>query len=274
MLASPERVAGRSAWRSTSSRSFAAPGFRKRRFSATRPIAAARRAAKAATSSVVCRVRTCPRAACSRPTWIRCPCASAYGRSCARFVVPADKTTALGADDRAGATAILVAALEIARRRLPHPPLVFLWTVQEELGLHGARFASLAMLGRPKLAFNFDGGSPETRGHWRHRRLPDADPRARGGQPCRGPPPRRAPAPLPSLRWPWPSFNRQGWHGLVTRNGGCGTSNIGVIRGGSATNVVTPEVELHAEARSHDPAFRGRIVEAIRRLSSGGPVGA
>ncbi len=39
-----------------------------------------------------------------------------------------------------------------------HGPLTFLWTVQEEVGLYGARFCSLAMLGRPKLAFNFDGG--------------------------------------------------------------------------------------------------------------------
>jgi tripeptide aminopeptidase len=38
---------------------------------------------------------------------------------------------------------------------------------------------------------------------------------------------------------------------------------VGVIRGGDATNVVTDRVHLRAEARSHDPAFRQRIVQEI-----------
>jgi tripeptide aminopeptidase len=40
---------------------------------------------------------------------------------------------------------------------------------------------------------------------------------------------------------------------------------VGTIHGGDATNVVTPEVTLRAEARSHNPAFRRRIVRAIER---------
>jgi tripeptide aminopeptidase len=54
-----------------------------------------------------------------------------------------------------------------------------------------------------------------------------------------------------------------GWHGLIVKGKKTGTSNIGVIRGGAATNVVTDRVDLEAEARSHDPAFRQKIVEAI-----------
>mgnify|MGYP002064416744 CR=1 FL=1 len=46
---------------------------------------------------------------------------------------------------------------EILQRGLPHPPLTFFWTVQEEGGLQGARLASLRPLGKPRLAFNFDG---------------------------------------------------------------------------------------------------------------------
>ncbi len=51
----------------------------------------------------------------------------------------------------------------------------------------------------------------------------------------------------------------------MAKNGRAGTSNVGIIRGGEATNVVTNEVLLHAEARSHDPAFRAEIVAAIER---------
>jgi len=44
-----------------------------------------------------------------------------------------------------------------------------------------------------------------------------------------------------------------------------GTSNIGIISGGDATNVVTPAVVLRGEVRSHDRKFRKRLVEEFRR---------
>ncbi|NBW87647.1 MAG: peptidase M20, partial [Planctomycetia bacterium] len=57
----------------------------------------------------------------------------------------------------------------------------------------------------------------------------------------------------------------QGWHGLVEKDGRRGTSNVGVIQAGAATNVVAESAALRAEARGHDPAFRGRIVKAIEK---------
>ena len=53
-----------------------------------------------------------------------------------------------------------------------------------------------------------------------------------------------------------------GWHGEVIRGRQRGTSNVGMIAGGQATNVVTDHVQLKAEARGHNPVFRGRIVKA------------
>ncbi len=56
-------------------------------------------------------------------------------------------------------------------------------------------------------------------------------------------------------------LTRNGWHGLVVKGKHRGTSNIGVINGWvKATNVVTEQVTLRAEARSHEPAFRERII--------------
>jgi tripeptide aminopeptidase len=60
-------------------------------------------------------------------------------------------------------------------------------------------------------------------------------------------------------------LHREGWHGKIEKNGNSGTSNVGIIRGGDATNVVTPFVEVRAEARSHDPRFRRRIIRAIEQ---------
>jgi tripeptide aminopeptidase len=120
------------------------------------------------------------------------------------------------------------------------------------------------MLGRPRLAFNFDGGSPEqvTVGATGGYRMQI---RVRGLASHAGVAPEKGVSAIAIASLAVAELHREGWHGLVIRDGACGTSNVGVIRGGDATNVVTPEVELHAEARSHDPAFRRRIVRAIQR---------
>ena len=59
-----------------------------------------------------------------------------------------------------------------------------------------------------------------------------------------------------------------GWHGLIRKGRKTGTSNIGSIHGGGATNVITDRLSIRAEARSHDPAFRRRIVREIERAFS------
>jgi tripeptide aminopeptidase len=181
-----------------------------------------------------------------------------------RWIVPADKRTGLGADDRAGAAVVLSAALHVLRRRLPHPPLCFLWTVQEEVGLYGARHLGLKMLGKPQLAFNFDGGPADrvTVGATGGYRMTIT---VRGTASHAGAAPEKGVSAIAIAALAIAQLQLEGWHGRIEKNGHSGTANVGVIRGGQATNVVTPEVEIHAEARSHDPAFRRRIVRAIQR---------
>ena len=180
------------------------------------------------------------------------------------FLYPADKTTGLGADDRSGAAVILAVALDILERRLPHPPLAFLWTVQEEIGLYGARHARLGLLGRPGLAFNFDGRSPEkvTIGATGGYRM---DIQIRGIASHAGNVPELGVSAIAIAALAIAKLHQDGWHGKIQKHGRTGTSNVGVIRGGDATNVVTPFVEVRAEARSHDPRFRSRIVKAIEQ---------
>ena len=181
-----------------------------------------------------------------------------------RWIVPADKNTALGADDRAGAAVILYAALEVLRGGLPHPPLTFLWTVQEEIGLYGARYGSLGPLGKPALAFNFDGGSIDkvtigaTGGY-------HANIHVAGRASHAGVAPEEGVNAITIAALAIARLHRGRWLGQIRKGAGQGTSNIGVIRGGEATNVVTPAVDLRAEARSHDPTFRRQIVRTIER---------
>jgi len=176
-------------------------------------------------------------------------------------IVSAGKDTALGADNRAGCAVLLTAALEILKRGLPHPPLTFMWTVQEEVGLCGARFCSLGRLGNPGMVFNWDGGRPdrvitgatgacamnvEIHGLASHA----------GGHPEEG----ISAAAIFGLAMA--KLKRAGWHGLVRKGGVRGTSNVGVVRGGEATNVVMDRLEVRAEGRAHDRKLRKRIVDA------------
>jgi tripeptide aminopeptidase len=175
----------------------------------------------------------------------------------------------LGADDRAGASVVLTAILEIRRRKLPHPPLTLFWPVQEEIGLLGAKHARLTKLGGPKLCFNWDGGPANTAtigatGGY------DIDIRVEGIASHAGVHPEAGVSAIAIAARAIDDLVQNGWHGRVVKGDRTGTSNLGVISAGDATNVVTPHLALRAEARSHDSEFRKEIVSAYRP-SSGPP---
>jgi tripeptide aminopeptidase len=179
-------------------------------------------------------------------------------------IVAADKNTGLGADDRTGVAVLLSTALTILTKDLPHPPLTFLWTVQEEAGLHGARHVGTNLLGKPAMAFNFDGQLPSrltigaTGGYRMNIEIRGLASHA-GGHPEKG----ISAIAVASLAIA--DLVENGWHGLIEKQGKRGTSNIGVISGGTATNVVTDHVKIRAEARGHDAKFRQRIIDEIER---------
>jgi len=179
-----------------------------------------------------------------------------------RFVKSGNPATGLGADDRSGCAVVLSTAIQILKHKLPHPPLTFFFAIQEEVGLYGARFAKAADLGRPKLAFNFDGGAVEkiTVGATGGYRM---DIEITGIPSHAGVAPEKGVSAIAIASLAIASLVQDGWHGLVTKGGKRGTSNVGVIQAGCATNVVAESATLRAEARSHDPAFRGKIVKAI-----------
>lgn len=177
-------------------------------------------------------------------------------------IVARDAHTALGADDRAGASVVLNAMLEIQRQKLPHPPLTLFWPVQEEIGLLGARFVNAAKLGSPKLCFNWDGGDPSlatigATGAYRIRIDVEGIASHAGVHPELGV------SAIAIAGTAIADLAANGWHGLIIKGKETGTSNIGIIEGGDATNVVTPKVTVFAETRSHSPTFRKRILNAF-----------
>lgn len=180
------------------------------------------------------------------------------------FVRSANPLTGLGGDDRAGCATILTAALEILRNKLPHPPLTFCWFIQEEIGLQGSRCLQVPLLGKPAMAFNWDGGAAEklTIGATGGYRM---EIKIEGLASHAGIAPERGVSAIAIASIAIADLHRNGWHGLVIKGKSRGTSNVGFIHGGEATNVVTDLVTLKAEARSHDPKFRAKLVREIEQ---------
>ena len=126
------------------------------------------------------------------------------------------------------------------------------------------RSRALSLLGKPRLAFNWDGGSASkltvaATGGYRLQIDVEGLAAHAGGAPEQG----ISAIAIASLAIA--QLVREGWHGLIVKGQHQGTSNVGVIRGGEATNVVTDHVELKAEARSHDRRFRKQIVKVIEQ---------
>lgn len=174
------------------------------------------------------------------------------------------RATGLGADNRAACAALLAAALEITERGLPHPPVTFCWFVQEEVGLQGSQRVSKAFLGNPRLAFNWDGGGAAdlvvgATGAYR------MEIEVQGLASHAGAAPERGVSAIAIAARAIADLDRGGWHGKIEKEGSSGTSNVGTFRAGNATNVVADRATLRAEARSHDPVFRKRIVREIEQ---------
>ena len=176
----------------------------------------------------------------------------------------ANPATGLGGDDRAGVAVVMTAALELFRRKLPHPPVTLFFCVQEEIGLYGARYVSANKLGSPKFCFNWDGGEARyvnigATGDYA------IEVEIEGIASHAGVHPERGVNAITIASLAIADLTQNGWHGLIEKGKHRGTSNVGIIQAGEATNVVTPSLSLRAEARSHDPVFRKKIVEAYRK---------
>jgi len=172
--------------------------------------------------------------------------------------------TALGGDNRTAVAALITVVETLLRHGLPHPPLTLLFTVGEESGLYGSRYVDVAALGHPAFGFNVDGGHPDYAvigaiggDGWR------ADIYGRsahaGLHPDRG----ISATLIASLAIT--EVSRLGYFGKIEVNGHRGTSNVGSIAGGEATNQVTDRVRVTGECRSHSKAFLRTITAVYRR---------
>lgn len=171
------------------------------------------------------------------------------------YIYPAGPTI-LGADNKAGVSAILEILRMIREKKVPHPPLRVIFTVAEEIGLLGARAL-------PEKALNVDFGLVLDGG--------DIDVIIN-----------KAPTQYNITATIIGRAAHAGIHpeeginaikvaseaivgmkiGRIDRET---TTNIGIIKGGKATNIVPEEVEVRGEARSHNKKKLDRQIELIER---------
>src|SRR5690606_31285223 len=126
------------------------------------------------------------------------------------------------------------------------------------------RHASPSKLGKPSLCFNWDGGAPNIAviGATGDDHL---DITIHGLASHAGGHPEEGVSAVVIAAMAIADLQQNGWHGLIEKGRQSGTSNVGSIDGGAATNVVADLLTLTAECRSHNPRFRARIVEAYRQ---------
>jgi tripeptide aminopeptidase len=171
--------------------------------------------------------------------------------------------TALGGDDRTAVAALCTLVETLLRPGLEHPPITVLFTVGEEIGLLGARHVDLDDLGRPEMGFNIDGGDPAlvTIGAIGADRW---EANVRGKSSHAGVAPERGISAALIASRAIAEVARRGYFGKVKKGRRQGTSNVGTIRGGEASNQVTDHVLVRGESRSHTPAFIDEITAAYR----------
>lgn len=175
-------------------------------------------------------------------------------------LVRSDGTTILGGDDKSG-IAVILEALAALHEQSRHPAIEVAFTVGEETGLHGAKALDPNWL-RSREALVLDSGGPL---HALVYGAPASDKFAATvyGQAAHA-----------------GSNPEDGTNAILVAAQGIAhmalgriddetTSNIGLIEGGQAVNVVPDRVEIRGEARSHDVAKLDAQIAAMRRALEG-----
>lgn len=168
-----------------------------------------------------------------------------------------DGTTVLGADDKTGVAVILEVLRTIKEKKLPHPAIRVIFTVAEENGLYGAKAL-------PKRTVSADLGITLDHGPVRTI-IYKAPAQQNVTATIIG---RAAHAGI----HPEKGINAIKVASVAIANMKFGridhetTSNIGVIKGGRATNIVPDRVEIKGEARSHDPRKLKKQVEHMQKV--------
>jgi len=172
-------------------------------------------------------------------------------------IVRSDGTTILGADDKSGIAIILEVLRTLQERSFSHPPLEIALTVSEEIGLVGSKALDMSQF-QARQALVLDSGGPIG----------------------------SAVVSAPSQEGLHAVVHGKAAHAGVNPEEGINaivvaseaitqmplgrideetTANVGIIKGGTATNIVPDRVEIRAEARSRNDDKLVAQIQAMTR---------
>ena len=168
-----------------------------------------------------------------------------------------DGTTILGADDKSGIAEIIWAIKEINEANEDHAPIEVLFTISEEIGLLGAKLVDLSNI-RSEFGYALDShevghvvtGAPSQNSmkFTIHGKESHA-----GAAPEYG---------VSAIQIAAEAISKMKL-GRIDEETTC---NIGVIKGGTATNIIPKEVILKAEVRSHDKEKLQKVTDDIKQI--------
>jgi len=173
----------------------------------------------------------------------------------AEGVVKTGGETILGADDKSALAQILEALTVLAEREIPHGEIEIVFSSGEEKGLHGAKNLDFAAL-KSRHALVLDCGGSVGKvvvaapSHYTYRMCVTGKSAHAGIEPEKG---------TNAIRVASEIIAKVADGRLDEHT----TANIGMIAGGTATNVVAREAVVHGEIRSHE---QGRLEEVKRAI--------
>lgn len=170
-------------------------------------------------------------------------------------VIYSDGTTILGSDDKAGVVAILEAIRQVQEQKLPHGDIQVVFTVSEEGGINGSKNMDPKNL-KADFGYVFDSsGAPgeivtSAPGQYKINTIVKGKTAHAGLAPENG---------INAITLAAKAFAdvKQGRIDEET------TGNVGIIKGGSATNIVPGEVTVISEARSRNPQKLEALVKTM-----------
>ncbi len=169
-------------------------------------------------------------------------------------------TTILGSDDKAGIAAILEGIQVIKENNLPHGTVQFLITVGEESGLVGSHHLQKELI-HAKYGYCLDSNGPvgniiiAAPSQAKIRIIIEGKTAHAGVNPEDG---------INAIEVASKAISQIKWGRIDFET----TSNIGIIKGGTATNIVTEKVEILAEVRSRNSDKLQEQINIIRETFS------
>ena len=158
-------------------------------------------------------------------------------------IIHTDGTTVLGGDDKSGCAVILETIRSLQEQSIPHAPIDAIFSICEEVGLLGAKHVDMSKV-RAKYGIVFDSDDPGflfTKGpSANHFEL-----KIYGLESHAGVAPEQG---ISAIKIAAEAISAMKLGRIDEET----TANIGVIRGGEATNIITNFVLLRGEARSLD----------------------